>query len=308
MWYSLLIILICFLVFERASNYLVEGLGAISHQFGISEAVMGASIAAMVSSAPEFGSSAFSVIEGHPDIGLGTIIGSGIFNVTVIIGAGAIFGKYAIERRVFYRDGFFYLFAVLIAFICVRDGNLKSLEAIIWTSVFFGYLAWLVFDARRGKPVPKKSITPLSPRRAFAYIAISLLAIGLAARFLVVHVVAISPSLEMEAIFSLVIVAVGTSIPDLFTSLQGVRRGMGSLAVSNALGSNVFDILACLGIPFSFRKVTEIKGPVGISFIALLASVALALGALRFNWSISKTEAGILLGAYGIFLAIILVG
>ncbi|KXB08116.1 hypothetical protein AKJ58_00860 [candidate division MSBL1 archaeon SCGC-AAA385D11] len=309
MWDSLLIIAVCFLIFERASNYLVEGLGAISHKFKISEAVMGASIAAIGSSAPEFGSSAFSVIEGHPTIGLGTIIGSAIFNVTVIVGAGAFFGKYAIERRVFYRDGLFYLFTVLIAIAFVWDGSLARFEATLWALVFFGYLAWLIFDARRGKPVPRTSLANLSPRRAFIYVIIGLLAIIIAARYLVIQVADISSSLGIsEATFSLVIVAIGTSIPDLFTSVQGARMGMGSLAVSNALGSNIFDILACLGIPFSFsRKPTPIEGPLSISFVALLASVVLVLAVLRNDWSVSKIEAVLLFGVYGVYLGLILI-
>lgn len=311
MWSSLLVIFICLLVFERASNYLVEGLGAISRRFGISEAVLGASIAAMGSSAPEFGSSAFSVVKGHPTIGLGTIVGSAIFNVTVIVGGAALFGKYMIERRVFYRDGLFYLFTVLIAFLgvgIVSPGYLSRFEAVAWAAIFFGYLAWLVHDARRGRPVSGEFLKPLSSRRAVAYVALGLLAIGLAARFLVTNVAGITEGREMKAVFSLVIVAIGTSIPDLFTSVQAARKGMGSLAVSNALGSNVFDILAALGIPFSFRATTEIGTLVNTSFVALLASVGLALAVLRFDWSVSRKGAGLLLGAYGAYLALILLG
>lgn len=306
MWTSLLIILACLAVFERASNYLVEGLGAISQHYDISEAVLGASIAAMGSSAPEFGSSVFSVVQGHPTIGLGTIVGSAIFNVTVIVGAGAIFGKYAIEKRVFYRDGLFYLLTVGIAIVGVWDGSLNRFEAIIWALVFFVYLAVLVKDARTGKAVPKETFEHLPRWRAIVYVIVGALAIAVAARFLVDQVAAFAGGREMEAAFSLVVIAIGTSIPDLFTSLQASRKGMGSMAVSNALGSNVFDILAALGIPLSFEVETEIETLVTSSLAALLASVALALGILRFDWSVSRKEGVILIGAYGAFLCFIL--
>ncbi len=161
---SFTIILACLLVFERASNYLVEGLGAISQNFDISEAVLGASIAAMGSSAPEFGSSAFSVAQGHPTIGLGTIIGSAIFNVTVIVGGAAIFGKYMIEKRVLYRDGLFYLFTVLVAILGVMDGELSQIEAISWTVIFLGYLGWLIHDARKGNQC-RKNPSSLCPQK-----------------------------------------------------------------------------------------------------------------------------------------------
>lgn len=308
MWYHLIVIIACLAVFERASNYLVEGLGAISHHFEVSEAVLGASLAAIGSSAPEFGSSVFSVAEGHPAVGLGTIVGSAIFNVTVIIGGAAIFGKYAIEKRVVYRDGLFYLFTILVAIWAVMDGTLTQIEAISWTVLFLIYIAWLVHDAKKGKPVPKESFDYLSSRKAVAYIAISSLAIAVAARFLVGQVGAIFPEEENQALFSLVIIAIGTSIPDFFTSLQAGRKGMGSMAVSNALGSNVFDILVCIGLPFSFRASTPIEAAIGTSIVFLLASVVLALVILRYKWSVSKKEAAILLGAYGAYLLLIFSG
>lgn len=307
MWFSVFIVFLCFVVFERASNYLVEGLGSLSQHFDISEAVLGASLAAMGSSAPEFGSSLFSVIENHPTIGIGTIVGSAIFNVTVIIGGAAIFGKYAVQKRVFYRDGLFYFFTVIIAILSIIDGFLSRTEAILWSLTFFGYIGWLVYDARSGEPVPKEMFECLSLRRATVCIILSLLAIGLAARYLVIHVAMISSEFGIsEAIISLVVVAIGTSIPDFFTSVQAARKGMGALAVSNALGSNIFDILAAIGIPFSFRNLTEIETTVDSSLVVLFISVCLALVLLRINWSISKKEASILIGAYGTYLLLIL--
>lgn len=306
-WFSILIVLVCFLVFERGSNYLVEGLGALSNRLSISEAVMGASIAAMGSSMPEFSSSFFSVMEGHPPVGLGTIIGSAIFNITMIIGGAGLLGKCIIEKRVFYRDGLFYLFTVIVAIIGVWDGVLNRFEAIIWTAIFIFYMVWLIFDAKKGKPVPYESLKQLSLRRSVTYVVLSLIAIAIAARYLVIHIVAISSELHIsEAIISLVVVAAGTSIPDLFTSLQAARKGMGSLAVSNAIGSNIFDILACLGIPLSLRASTTVNIALKSSIIALLVSVIVALILLRFRWSITKKEAIILLAIYALYIAFIL--
>lgn len=307
MWVNLLAIIACFVIFERASNYLVEGLGVISRKFIISEAVLGASIAAIGSSAPEFGSSAFSVIEGHPTIGLGTIIGSAIFNITVIVGAVALFGKYKLSKRVFYRDGLFYLLAVIITVIFVADDNISRIEAIIWTLTFLGYLVWLVYDARRGKPVPKERVRMLSTRRAAAYVIGGLIFIALGAWLLVHSVISLATEAGIsEALLSLIVVAVGTSVPDLITSIQAARKGMSSLAVSNALGSNIFDILACLGIPLSFRATTSVQDVAGISIIYLLVSLLLALLVIRVGWKLSRRDAGLLFGAYGFYLGLIL--
>lgn len=307
MWVDVIIILACFIVLERGANHLVEGLGSISQRFGISEAVLGASIAAIGSSTPEFGSSAFSVVQGHPTIGLGTIIGSAIFNITVIIGAIALIGKYKLANRIFYRDGIFYLLTVGVTILAIADGTLSRFEAIGWVALFAAYLAWLVYDARKGKPVPRETFKPISIRKAIILTILSLIAIGVAARFLVGSVISITAEARIsEALFSLIIVAVGTSIPDLFTSLQAARKGMGSLAVSNAIGSNIFDILICLGLPLSFRVGTDVKPIVGTSILFLLISLAVALLAIRWKWTITRKEAALLLGVYGAYLALIL--
>lgn len=307
MWLDLLIMISCFVIFERASNYLVDGLGVISKKFIISEAVLGASIAAIGSSAPEFGSSAFSVIEGHPTIGLGTIIGSAIFNITVILGAVALLGKYKISKRVFYRDGFFYLLTVVITVIFVADNSISRVEAIIWTLTFLGYLVWLIYDAKRGKPVPEEMVRRISVQRAAAYAIGGVIFIALGAWLLVRSVISLAAEAGIsEAMISLIMVAVGTSVPDLITSAQAARKGMASLAVSNALGSNIFDILACLGVPLSFRAQTSVQDVAGISIAYLLVSLLLALLVIRIGWRLSRRDAGLLFGAYGFYLGLIL--
>jgi len=306
LWVSAAIILVSLFVLERCAEYLVEGLGSLSEKFNISEAVIGASVAAMGSSMPEFGASAFSVIENEPTIGFGTIVGSAIFNITVIIGGAALFGKVAVDEKVVYRDGMFYLFTVVVALVGVRDGVLTRLEAVAWSGLFVVYLGWLFYDARRGEPVPNESFDPLSPRRATAYAVGGLVATAVAARYLVVHVEIISVELGVStALFSLVAVAAGTSVPDLFTSVQSARKGMGSLAVANAIGSNIFDILGALGIPLAFRAVTEVEASLNLSVVTLLVSVVLALVVVRVGWSLTRHKGYLLLTAYGVYLVIL---
>jgi len=306
LWVSAVIIIASLVVLERGADYLVEGLGSLSDRFSISEAVIGASVAAMGSSMPEFGASAFSVIENEPTIGFGTIVGSAIFNITVIIGGSALFGKVVIDRKVVYRDGLFYLFTVLVALVGIRDGVLTRPEAVAWALLFGVYLAWLIYDARRGEPVPNESFDDLSTRLSAIYVVGGLLATAVAARYLVVHVEPLSLELGVStAVFSLVAVAAGTSVPDLFTSLQSARKGLGSLAVANAVGSNIFDILGGLGVPFAFRAATSVEASLNLSVVALLGSVVLALVVVRWGFSLTRRKGYVLLGAYAAYLAIL---
>ena len=306
LWISVAVILVSLAVLERGADYLVEGLGSLSDRFGISEAVVGASIAAIGSSMPEFGSAVFSVVENEPTIGFGTIVGSAIFNITVIIGGSALFGKVMIDRKVVYRDGLFYLFTVVVALVGIRDGRLTRTEAVAWAGLFGVYLVWLVYDARRGEPVPKESFEDLSTRLSVVYVIGGLAATAVAARYLVVHVEVLSVELGIStAMFSLVAVAAGTSVPDLFTSLQSARKGLGSLAVANAVGSNIFDILGGLGIPFAFRAVTSVDAALNLSALVLLGSVVLALLVVRWGFSLTRHKGYVLIGAYAAYLVVL---
>lgn len=307
LWVSAAIIIVSLVVLERGAEYLVEGLGSLSDRFGISEAVVGASIAAVGSSMPEFGSAVFSVVENEPTIGFGTIVGSAIFNITVIIGGSALFGKVVIDRKVIYRDGLFYLFTVLVALFGIRDGVLTRPEAVAWALLFGVYLAWLVYDARRGEPVPNESFEDISTRLSAVYVIGGLVATAVAARYLVVHVESLSVELGVStAVFSLVAVAAGTSVPDLFTSLRSAQKGMGSLAVANAVGSNIFDILGGLGVPFAFRAATSVEESLNLSALALFGSVVLALVVVRWGFSLTRRKGYVLLGAYAAYLAVLL--
>ena len=99
-------------------------------------------------------------------------------------------------------------------------------------------------------------------------------------------------------LLSLLVLAIGTSIPDTMASIAAVKKGMGSLAVSNAVGSNIFDVWFCIGLPLAFRENTQIQGEVGASIPFLMASFLVTLGVIRTGWFVSKREGYLLLFIY----------
>ncbi len=302
-------LVISFIMLNYSTDYFVRGLGAFCKRFKIPGSIAGASIAAMGSSAPEFGTSVFSVVEAHPTIGLGTIIGSAIFNITLLVAISAWIRKCSVSRDVLYRDGLFYLLAVLITIISMSDGKISRYEAVSWTCVYVVYLAWLIWDAKRKKEEFKADIDIPSNKKGVVYLVGGLLFIILAAALLVRSTITITELMgipDFESIFSLVLIAIGTSISDLFVSIHAARNGMGSLAVSNAIGSNTFDLLACLGIPLSFLAETPVVENIGISMPYLLGSFLIFLLLVRIGWQLNKKDAGILFAVYVLYIAIIL--
>ena len=307
--YTLLIssafLVLSFVMLNYSTDYFVRGVGALSRRFKIPGSIAGASIAAMGSSAPEFGTSVFSVVEAHPTIGVGTIVGSAIFNITLLIAVSAWIRKCRVSRDVIHRDGLFYLLAVLIMVISVSDGSISRYEAIAWTCVYAVYLAWLIRDAKRNKEEFHADMELPSDTMGAVYLVGGLLVIIIAAWLLVRSTMALTNQ-DTESIFSLIIIAIGTSIADLFVSIHAARTGMGSLAVSNAIGSNTFDILACLGIPLSFKAKTVVVENIGLSIPYLLGSFLIFLLLVRIGWQLDKKDASILFALYAVYIAIIL--
>ena len=285
----------------------MSGLGSLAKRFNVPESVVGASVAAMVSSAPEMGTSIFSVVEGHPDIGIGTIIGSAIFNISLLIALSFWVRKCVLDEKVLKRDGAYYLFVVIVTIVTIMDGVLTQWEALTWFLLYVVYFIWLFRDAITGKFVPKEEFEYVPTKKAVFYTGIGIGGIALTADIMVRSTVHITNSLGIsEALFSLIIIAIATSIPDLFVSVEAARNGMGSLAVSNAVGSNIFDILAGIGLPFSFVAATSVYGNIGLSAIYLLVSVFVFLGVITFRKSLGKKEACVLAAVYLSYLFIVI--
>ncbi len=304
---SIAFLVMSFIILNYSTDYFVRGLGVLSKRFKIPGSIVGATIAAMGSSAPEFGTSAFSVAFEAPTIGLGTIIGSAIFNITLLVAISVWIRECSVSRDVLHRDGLFYLLAVLITIICMWDGKISRYEAISWTCLYAVYLAWLIWDAKRKKEEFLGDMEIPSNKKGAVYLVGGLLFIILAAGLLVRSTITITEIMGIpESLFSLVIIAIGTSISDLFISIHAARNGMGSLAISNAIGSNTFDILACLGIPLSFRAETTVVGDIGISMPYLLGSFLIFLLLVRIGWHLNKRDAYILLAVYVAYIMIIL--
>ena len=127
------------------------------------------------------------------------------------------------------------------------------------------------------------------------------------ADILIRSTIAITDELGISgALFGLIIIAIGTSVPDLFTSIQAARKGMGSLAISNAIGSNIFDICAALGIPLSFIAMTEIHEDITISVPYLIGTLVLTLLLIKVRKYLSRKEGAILISTYALFVIVIL--
>ncbi|HYQ58150.1 MAG TPA: calcium/sodium antiporter, partial [Draconibacterium sp.] len=272
----ILALLACFVLLARVVDlFFISSLDKISKDLRLSNDAAGATLMAVGSSAPELFVALFAVIKPgeHQVIGIGSIVGSAIFNLLVIVGASALVRKATLTKIPVIRDLIFYSLSVALLVIFIWDGKLDMAETAILLCVYLFYVVavvywrkWFNYEDIKGDEVAETECDPKGffaffdhilcfvfpkPKRYYLIFFISIVIIAALSWGLVELAVVISHALNIsEAIIALTVLAIGTSVPDLFSSLIVAKQGRGDMAVSNAIGSNIFDILVGLGLPF----------------------------------------------------------
>lgn len=325
----ILILLATFVVLARIVDlFFIASLDRISKDLKLSSDAAGATLMAVGSSAPELFVALFAVLKPgeHEAIGIGSIVGSAIFNLLVIVGAAAVVRKTRLTWEPLVRDLFFYTLAVTLLVFFIWDGSFDMMEAAIFLGVYVLYVVAVVYwrkilpyedtgDEVEDAHAEENKLTKyldnvlrfFFPRKEKYYLVfvVSILLIAALSYVLVEVAVASAHILNIpEAIIALTVLAVGTSIPDLFSSIIVAKQGRGDMAVSNAIGSNIFDILIGLGLPFmivmfSSGKTIEAGGNLIRSVIILFGSVLLLVVLLVLRrWKVGKPTGIILILVY----------
>jgi K+-dependent Na+/Ca+ exchanger-like protein len=331
----ILILLACFIVLARVVDlFFISSLDKISKDLRLSSDAAGATLMAVGSSAPELFVALFAVLKpgDHQVIGIGSIVGSAIFNLLVIVGAAAWVKKAKLTWQPVVRDLLFYGIAVALLVNAIWDGYFSMNEAIVFIVIYVLYVLAAIYwrkilpysdmefqeeveDPHKEhnkitKPVDVvlRFIFP-SAKRYYIIFSLSIFIIAALSFVLVEVAVNIAHALDIpEAIIALTVLAVGTSIPDLFSSVIVAKQGRGDMAVSNAIGSNIFDILIGLGLPFiivmllSDGEITT-GGDLLSSTLILSASLFLLVVLLLVQkWRVGKITGVILLATYAFYV------
>ncbi len=300
--FSLILIISFYLLGQVCDGYFIKSLDKIAKDLNMSHDMAGATLMAIGSSAPELFIAIIALLKpgNHEIIGMGTIVGSAIFNLLVITGAVALVNKVILSWLPVVRDMFFYSLSVLLLILAFNDGQIVLMEAAFF--IIF-YAVYVIVVMKWKKIFPYKEIEPVNEIENIAkrgnlakitkpldiltdkifpsenhYIAvfiISIVIISLLSWVLVECAISISQILSIpEAIIALTVLAIGTSVPDMISSIIVARQGRGSMAISNAIGSNIFDILFGLGMPW-FLLLCISGGTIPLSTDEMVSSVIL---------------------------------
>ena len=311
-----LVLLFSLALLVVGANWLVDGASAIARRYRISEYVIGATIVGMGTSMPELVVSVISGIEGHPEIAIGNVVGSNIFNVFLILGVTALIKPISYTRENLRRDiplGIIVSLLVMVLCalsICFRGAyGLGRIEGLLLLGCFACYL-WLILKSKQGQEgMLEEHDMALGFYKSMLVCVLAIL-FGLGGLILGGNLFVSSASNiarewgVSEAVIGLTIVAGGTSLPELVSSIIAVGKGKEQLALGNIVGSNIFNLLLILGVssllqPLSMGEITFIDWGV-----MALSSVVLLLSALTFDKKVlDRVDAVFLLLVYVSYLS-----
>lgn len=253
MWLQVVLFVLGIIVVLWGADRLTDGAVGLAQRMGMSQMVIGLTIVAMGTSMPEFFVSLMSAVHGTPDLAVGNVVGSNIFNAMLIVGVAAMVSPIAIIHTTVKKDIPFAIIASTVLLMMCLDFSITRIDAAILAAMFcyFMYATLRVSKEEGGEPEAQAaSEKPAATMiRSLLLVAVGLACLVLGSSVFVDNASAIASSLGMsDALIGLTIVAGGTSLPELATSVVAARRGNSGIAIGNVLGSNVFNILMILGL------------------------------------------------------------
>lgn len=294
-----------FLMLVKGADWFVDGSSGIAKRFGIPQLVIGLTIVAMGTSAPEAAVSITAALKGNADITVGNIVGSNILNILIILGLSAVITPLAVAKSTIKVEIPFMIAVTLMLLGIGYDGTIGLLEGILLLAVFAVYLVYLFVMAKNDKQSEDNNGKQLSVVKALLWTAIGLVLIVFGSDVTVDAATKIAKVLGLsERFIGLTIVALGTSLPELFTSVSAARKGNADIAIGNIVGSNIFNILFVIGISAAIIPVPFAVGFRFDTIIAVLAAVLLLLCSLK-GGKLKRPAGVIMLLCYAAYFAMI---
>jgi len=295
--FDFILVLVSIMMLWKGADWLVDSAAEIAHSLKVSDLVIGLTVVAFGTSAPEFAVTISAAITGQTDISIGNVIGSNIFNLGFILGGTAIIRPISTSPKLFYRDGFFLLITTAMIFILFfglngYDGNdsYSKIEGLVLFSLLFCYIIFLFI-----KKDPPEEVHPETANyKSYIFLLIGLFMIVFGGHLMVKHASIIASYFGVsDWVIAVTIVAAGTSAPEFATSITAALKGRHGIAVGNLIGSDLFNLLGVLGLAGMINPST-LDQSIFDSVFLLVLMVGLTLFMIRTNWKIGRLEGAIL--------------
>ena len=300
-----LLLLIGFVLLIKGADLFVDGSSSIAGILKVPSVIIGLTIVAMGTSAPEAAVSINAGLAGNSDISLGNIIGSNIFNLLVVIGACAVIFPAKSNEEILKRDLWWNIGVSVLLLITIFDGNLSRLEGLIFLAIFVFYLGLMVRSALKNR-IEETPMDVLPLWKSLLFVVLGLGAVVFGGDMVVDNASMIAKAWGMsDTLVGLTIVAIGTSLPELVTSITASKKGDSGIALGNAVGSCLFNILFILGMASTITPINAVPELI-IDAAILIAVTILILVVAKTDKKTNRIEGIICVAAYIIYTAYII--
>lgn len=285
---DILLIIVGVAVVLWGADRLTEGSVGIASKLGVPQIVIGLTVVALGTSMPEFCVSFVSALKGTADMAVGNVVGSNVFNEMLIVGVAAMVAPMSVMKQTVRKDLVFAMAASVIMGALVFDKDISRADAIILSALFLVYMWITLKGARTGHSdnsdnVGESGTSALSPWKSILWIGLGLAGLIVGSNVFVDSASSLALAFDVpEAIVGLTIVAGGTSMPELATSVVAARKGNSGIAIGNVIGSNVFNILFVVGL-------TGVVSPMTVSGITWI-DLSVMIGGMLLLWFFAYTK------------------
>ncbi len=289
----------------KGADWFVDGSSGIAMKFKIPQLVIGLTIVAMGTSAPEAAVSITAALKGNADITVGNIVGSNILNILIILGISSLITPLAVAKSTIRAEIPFMIAVTLLLLGIGYNGTIGFWEGIILLVVFLVYLAYLFILAMKNRDNLEENIKEVPVLKALIWTVVGLFLIVYGSNVTVDAATKIAQVLGLsERFIGLTIVALGTSLPELFTSVSAARKGNADIAIGNIVGSNIFNILFVIGVSSAIVPVPFANGFRFDTIIAVVAALILLICSLK-DKKLKRWAGVVMLLSYAVYFALI---
>ena len=301
---QVVLLLVGFVFLIKGSDFFVDGASSIASILKVPTIIVGLTIVAFGTSAPEAAVSITSSLTGNNAMAVSNVIGSNLFNMLIVIGVAALLSNLLMEKNVLEKDlPFLVGITILFALFIFIGGDISNVEGIILLVILIAYLFYLIRNARKSSESNVVEKPKFSLPKSIVLMLLGLAGIILGGDFVVDSASAIAIALGMsETLVGLTIVAIGTSLPELVTSITALKKGENQLVIGNVIGSNLFNILFVLGASSAISAIPINSGML-IDVIFMLAVTVLCFIFGKTQDKYDKREGIILITLFIIYMA-----
>ena len=298
------------------AEVLVRGAAAIATRLGVAPVIIGLTVVAFGTSAPELAVSVGASLGGEADVALGNVVGSNIGNILLILGASAVVGGLVVDQRIVRLDIPLLLGASVLTLVLSLDNSVGRLDGAVLFAGIVAYTVWLARAARQERSEVLQEYDeaiehlegavverPLLVQVAYVVVGLAVLIVG--SQLLVGSATDIAEELGVsDLVIGLTVVAIGTSLPELATSMLAAVRGERDIAVGNVVGSNLFNLLSVLGATGLVAPggVPVTSGSLQVDFPVMLAATVVLLPIMWRGFRIERWEGVLLVGFYALYV------